>query len=239
MWGATIDIVRSPKIRRYFNPRAPCGARQAFVSTGAQDLKISIHAPRVGRDVQQALTAFCRYHISIHAPRVGRDWEAHCGQRTGAGISIHAPRVGRDSSNPITTETQKISIHAPRVGRDARPPCPPYPAGPYFNPRAPCGARPGFPDHAKTVKGISIHAPRVGRDMVRRGETAAPAHFNPRAPCGARPRMHRQLSLPSIFQSTRPVWGATMFGIASIMPAAIISIHAPRVGRDRGDTSPA
>ena len=34
-------------------------------------------------------------------------------------------------------------------------------------------------------------------------------YFNPRAPCGARPRMHRQLSLPSIFQSTRPVWGAT------------------------------
>ena len=34
----------------------------------------------------------------------------------------------------------EISIHAPRVGRDPRP-CLPCPAGPYFNPRTPCGVR--------------------------------------------------------------------------------------------------
>ena len=33
--------------------------------------------------------------ISIHAPRVGRDLQPHSDQEHG-GISIHAPRVGRD-----------------------------------------------------------------------------------------------------------------------------------------------
>ena len=77
-----------------FNPRAPCGARQSifggglllseFQSTrpvwGATRPKwcekiasgISIHAPRVGRDLWGVHPAE-RYHISIHAPRVGRD----------------------------------------------------------------------------------------------------------------------------------------------------------------------
>ena len=36
-----------------------------------------------------------------------------------------------------------------------------------------------------------------------------------------------------IFQSTRPVWGATV-GVLVIVPnAQQISIHAPRVGRDQ------
>ena len=36
-------------------------------------------------------------HISIHAPRVGRDLRLLYGQAAGCIISIHAPRVGRDS----------------------------------------------------------------------------------------------------------------------------------------------
>ena len=58
---------------------------------------------------------------------------------------------------------------------------------------------------------ISIHAPRVGRDR------------------GHRTRWSR----PSIFQSTRPVWGATAIRGARARAEAI-SIHAPRVGRDKG-----
>ena len=79
-------------------------------------------------------------------------------------------------------------------------------------------------------------------------------HFNPRAPCGARliGRAHRLLN--KLFQSTRPVWGATTHVVPSsssphnfnprapcgarllVTPQkavkALISIHAPRVGRD-------
>ena len=59
---------------------------------------------------------------------------------------------------------------------------------------------------------ISIHAPRVGRDLA--------ASELP----------------PSIvlFQSTRPVWGATTPQRGRRAPKKI-SIHAPRVGRD-GET---
>ena len=100
-----------------------------------------------------------------------------------------------------------------------------------FNPRAPCGARPLPARRHVVVVQISIHAPRVGRDYQLCKLGCAGQDFNPRAPCGARPRMRRQLSLPSTFQSTRPVWGATNAMISKGITAKI-SIHAPRVGRD-------
>ena len=170
-------------------------------------LSISIHAPRVGRDHIGGICAIYG-RISIHAPRVGRDdrciilYIRHF-------ISIHAPRVGRDdgptdimlntkvfqSTRPVWGATNdKQRHHCKRI---------------YFNPRAPCGARP--PTGQRRVLGnafqstrpvwdattfdllrialctISIHAPRVGRDM----ESPPSVFFH------------------SSFQSTRPVWDAT------------------------------
>ena len=80
--------------------------------------------------------------------------------------------------------------------------------------------------------------------------------FNPRAPCGARPRAAFERWRTWTFQSTRPVWGATMqyLKVSSLLrgfnPRAPcgarqgaehlrghrhgVSIHAPRVGRDPG-----
>ena len=79
--------------------------------------------------------------------------------------------------------------------------------------------------------------------------------FNPRAPCGARPPGPKQCGPLRTFQSTRPVWGATLvsslhntrrtfqstrpvWGATSLVsPLHIdkeVSIHAPRVGRDLG-----
>ena len=123
----------------------------------------------------------------------------------------------------------------------------------YFNPRAPCGARLlyasdiGLVDKFQSTRpvwgattltfsrskpaNISIHAPRVGRDYRWLSNLRQKIHFNPRAPCGAR----RNHSFPIYnlhgFQSTRPVWGATAIGATEPRPA-LISIHAPRVGRD-------
>ena len=39
------------------------------------------------------------------------------------------------------------------------------------------------------------------------------------------------MSVPEMFQSTRPVWGATLVWDA-VLVAVDVSIHAPRVGRD-------
>ena len=78
----------------------------------------------------------------------------------------------------------------------------------YFNPRAPYGAR---QRGAKTenTDNISIHAPRMGRDY----------------------RLYTSTPYISRFQSTRPVWGATLC-ICVAVEIQAISIHAPRMGRD-------
>ena len=182
--GATVASTRTGSTCYNFNPRAPCGARQPQILRFCIDAQISIHAPRVGRDAEGGkLPAFLL--ISIHAPRVGRDdarghyrgkrsifqstrpvWGATkaAGCRWSSNkISIHAPRVGRDYLGRMVNCMFEISIHAPRVGRDFKF-FPPFNQRSYFNPRAPCGARP------ETVALAGLNE----------------LNFNPRAPCGAR-----------------------------------------------------
>ena len=86
----------------------------------------------------------------------------------------------------------------------------PDPRAADFNPRAPCGAR----RHRAAARWLS-------------------RNFNPRAPCGARRGELTEDKDIELFQSTRPVWGATGSGRGD-NPHRDISIHAPRVGRDAG-----
>ena len=65
-------------------------------------------------------------------------------------------------------------------------------------------------------------------------EASLPCHFNPRSPCGERPRYQAMATKAGIFQSTLPVWGATLERM-SHTDRFFISIHAPRVGSDRGN----
>ena len=78
-----------------------------------------------------------------------------------------------------------------------------------FNPRSPCGERPGQGRIPRPVLSISIHAPRVGSDVL----DLSSSHTT------------------SLFQSTLPVWGATWCWLLQ-WPYPLISIHAPRVGSD-------
>ena len=55
--------------------------------------------------------------------------------------------------------------------------------------------------------------------------------FNPRSPCGERHVDDYLTVFDRLFQSTLPVWGATLPG-CGFPPASVISIHAPRVGSD-------
>ena len=56
--------------------------------------------------------------------------------------------------------------------------------------------------------------------------------FNPRAPCGARQDGGNHVVWYGLFQSTRPMRGATTPGWAWIDPQKV-SIHAPHAGRDQ------
>ena len=124
-------------------------------------------------------------------------------------ISIHAPRVGSDVTACVATDYgQEFQSTLPVWGAT---PAPPLRSGrrPYFNPRSPCGER---------------------RDLFS-SVLIWSMHFNPRSPCGERLPQPQPLLQKLGFQSTLPVWGATLGGAAPCC-AGQISIHAPRVGSD-------
>ena len=78
---------------------------------------------------------------------------------------------------------------------------------------------------------VSIHAPRAGRDPRASRLQSCRLCFNPRAPCGARPSIFATIPISRLFQSTRPMRGATL----SVRPRSSnlpVSIHAPHAGRD-------
>ena len=147
------------------------------------------------------------------------------------GISIHAPHAGRDLAVP-TVINYAVLFQSTRPMRgatvqEASPPCrgrdfnPRAPCGARlspslstgyctdFNPRAPCGARLNIRQIQRVELGISIHAPHAGRDL----------HATP-------PEISH-----AIFQSTRPMRGATRRGDVR-REQRVISIHAPHAGRD-------
>ena len=105
------------------------------------------------------------------------------------------------------SDAGEVSIHAPRVGRDI------------------------VARQQEVMQYVSIHAPRVGRDAGCRRLPRHIGRFNPRAPCGARRRQSPSSGANGKFQSTRPVWGATEEE-ADKLHETLVSIHAPRVGRD-------
>ena len=206
--GATPSMSSKTRKSRCFNPRAPCGARPHL------------------------------RHRSVGA----------------TGFQSTRPVRGATAVSAAIDRPAAVSIHAPRAGRD-RPPSARGRAGWCFNPRAPCGARQpsrlsrrlmylAF-QSTRPVRGataaivllladavVSIHAPRAGRDTWIIRQWAAMTCFNPRAPCGARPPLTHLLHHSGLFQSTRPVRGAT--GAAGGQCARLaVSIHAPRAGRDR------
>ncbi len=59
---------------------------------------------------------------------------------------------------------------------------------------------------------ISIHAPLVGSDALTNVVFGVIFYFNPRSPCGERRLLLRGFTKEDAFQSTLPLWGATVQG---------------------------
>ena len=191
-------------------------------------------------------------------------------------ISIHAPHTGRDfAAGRQFLGHADISIHAPHTGRDSCPQDHPPPSPGFQSTRPIRGATFTFAaqtldknifQSTRPIRGatkvtiiivsliyISIHAPHTGRDARKAPFLWTRPYFNPRAPYGARPPLVKILTRRGVFQSTRPIRGATRQ--KSLMgkyhdnfnPRAPygarrgsgrratyyhISIHAPHTGRD-------
>ena len=185
VWGATsADMLRMFYII-FQSTRPVWGATPSCVVQG-RFLVISIHAPRVGRD----------------ATACGPRWTAHAFQST-------RPVWGATYAAKKPTRSSKISIHAPRVGRDhARGPRPHLQGG--FQSTRPVWGATGADAVCILFNAISIHAPRVGRDwyiVTELGSITISIHA-PRVGRDHIAKHDREVNLR--FQSTRPVWGATI-----------------------------
>ena len=168
-----------------FNPRSPCGERHFNDVYSVLLDDISIHAPRVGSDLTNGVSAMSTPLFQSTLPV----WGA---------TGFYGRRFFPDG----------ISIHAPRVGSDPYGACPDCPRW-NFNPRSPCGER----------------------RRARECGCLSKDDFNPRSPCGERPGDSSWRYRRMGFQSTLPVWGATVSPSSNDV-ITIISIHAPRVGSD-------
>ena len=120
----------------------------------------------------------------------------------------------------------------------------------YFNPRTPCGVRPGcgssgtrsrrfqstHPLRGATgvcrnvvdIFQISIHAPPAGCDPRSRAPGIPRTNFNPRTPCGVRLLALVLLMCSSGFQSTHPLRGATIYKSYGVLAHEFQSTHPMR-----------
>ena len=212
-----------------FNPPSPCGEGRTAFHIPINLRLISIHPPRVGRDCFLVALAIWS-GISIHPPRVGRDGMPRPAQ-VGIYISIHPPRVGRD---PLFS---KITIPIRYFN-------PPSPCGEGrfqpvqlrllsdFNPPSPCGEGPVSHLQIWPRDLISIHPPRVGRDPRFESRWAVSRYFNPPSPCGEGLHERFYAGDGGYFNPPSPCGegpSSPMFSRINVS----ISIHPPRVGRDR------
>ena len=216
--------------------------------------RISIHAPRVGCDASLLPLPGVLW-ISIHAPRVGCDIQMRqCRGKAWAFQSTH-PVWGATSARELDELIKAFQSTHPVWGATSDENYKESESKAHFNPRTPCGVRHGGAGSQADVFGfqsthpvwgatfcaeiyiayrlISIHAPRVGcdADLKTQLERIVISIHAPRVGCDI--FFAFSASSSCLFQSTHPVWGATVMYLL-VYNHISISIHAPRVGCDLG-----
>ncbi len=193
-----------------FNPRARAGARRAVNGKHRHVRRVSIHAPRAGRDARvRDVPPDSRAEVSIHAPRAGRDsqFPRQPVPRRRCDVSIHAPRGGRDNKHAaVLTVVRCFNPRAPRGARSRNATACAASVLDAFQSTRPARGATVFPP-VRTAPDCGFN-PRAPRGARRRRATSICQGFNPRAPRGARRRSTRD-DVCAKFQSTRPARGAT------------------------------
>ncbi len=119
VWGATLRSKRFGLHPTRFNPRSPCGERPEDQANADKRIPVSIHAPRVGSDLDE-LGRPTKWCFNPRSP---------CGERLG-NFNTYFWTVGFQSTLPVWGATRFLS------GLSRRSLC--------FNPRSPCGERRGY-----------------------------------------------------------------------------------------------
>ena len=227
--GATSAAARRSSPMRHFNPRAPYGARPSTTNETTWAALFQSTRPIRGATRRYDLPAGTQLYFNPRAPYGARQYMAVKADNDVLFQSTRPIRGATLDLRPLRVAAC-ISIHAPHTGRDrscSRSATP----HPYFNPRAPYGARRFFQRWQGQHGFISIHAPHTGRDGGKSTAQSYYLDFNPRAPYGARLMILFGMSVLRQFQSTRPIRGATA-GKYDCFNPDVISIHAPHTGRD-------
>ena len=178
------------------------------------------------------LSADNRARISIHVPREGHDVTAPIAPKPTADFNPRAPRGARRRTLQIVYKEEGISIHVPREGHD--------PCGEHADARQPqfqstCPAR-GTTIHIdylrKSLPYFNPRAPRGARLTIQPRVTGAVSYFNPRAPRGARPNNTAPCYRGCIlFQSTCPARGTTLSEHGRYLRNTDFNPRAPRGAR--------
>ncbi len=196
------------------------------------DLSVSIHAPRAGRDQREQLE--CLVERAFQSTRPVRGATRRYSTQTQTAYMFQSTRPVRGATGAsLMTAVASARFQSTRPVRGATPARRwSTRASTRFNPRAPCGARHLALLLVVRLEGVSIHAPRAGRDASAKTVNASGYMFQSTRPVrGATGNAVASLRLRHRFQSTRPVRGATCLRLLAL-DLALVSIHAPRAGRD-------
>ena len=167
--------------------------------------------------------------ISIHASRMGCDGPVlRCGEHDFY-FNPRIPYGMRHAPPPCTIRLPKFQSTHPvwDATRSARP----LPRRSYFNPRIPYGMRPPARIMAWCSTNFNPRIPYGMRLIFLSLASVSCRYFNPRIPYGMRQIRKVKMLVLREFQSTHPVWDATLMLLETVH-GIIISIHASRMGCD-------
>ena len=214
----------------YFNPRAPCGARQPPPRQARPCLHFNPRAPCGARHENNFWFGACQPNFNPRAP-CGARQIGNSPYSKPINFNPRAPCEARQlfplhelstsefqSTRPMRGATgygktyalRQYAFQSTRPMRGATFQIEPEALVELFQSTRPMrGATPESEVKNLAGRKISIHAPHAGRDLCQARGSCRPHHFNPRAPCGARLSPYR-----------------------GDQQHAEISIHAPHAGRD-------
>ena len=182
-WGETSEFVGVETLLR-FQSTLPAWGETISRDIPKNRTDISIHSPRMGRDVHPAWPGAWHYQFQSTLPAWGETRSSR-GATGWYKFQSTLPAWGETLERVGASIPGVISIHSPRMGRDDR------------------RRSPGV------ATSISIHSPRMGRDLPGRRTRADSPYFNPLSPHGERHNAIQQAAGANKFQSTLPAWGET------------------------------
>ena len=136
------DVLQSitSRIYRDFNPLSPHGERRTGRGHWRVDDKFQSTLPAWGETGYMLFPASLTVHISIHSPRMGRDIPALILVLCYTYFNPLSPHGERPELKAKLIKMREISIHSPRMGRDQGTKM--YTGAlNYFNPLSPHGER--------------------------------------------------------------------------------------------------